>query len=394
MLAAGFFSLIDIALLLGFIALILYILALTAVLPWTGGAIHILIVLAVICLIAWASLLPWNYNPPVLATLIVAQVVAVLLFVINVRTARRQRRTLNYIQVCATLCHTLNQAWFLLQHLGRDLPCWAVAIVGGVLYQAFEIPALHVIIYRSTCLLGDRRRRLVRGGMYGLLAGASTSIALSNVFRMWDQRMLNQGVCSSTVSVGWNVSGKCYLVVVYLWILVIFLMPLLRHLRKMQRMQAPPAPPTTGGSQAGSLPNVHPPSRRWAPATAKEESQRQLRAVVHALFRKIIAVIATLVLTCILSAAGVFGNYSYIAFSLQNTAMVYASTLSLEPFGIGPSTVGNASTEARSTFAQQSGSVIQQIRSHLRESLPVHSDASCHTISHVPQADLGEQPWP
>ncbi|KAL7748202.1 hypothetical protein RI367_006388 [Sorochytrium milnesiophthora] len=47
------FSLIDIALLFGFIAFILWILAVTGVLPWTGGAIHILIVLAVICIIAW-----------------------------------------------------------------------------------------------------------------------------------------------------------------------------------------------------------------------------------------------------------------------------------------------------------------------------------------------------
>ncbi|KAL7746995.1 hypothetical protein RI367_007608 [Sorochytrium milnesiophthora] len=53
---AAVLSLIDLALLFGFIALILYILALTAVLPWTGGAIHILVVLAIICFIAWIFL--------------------------------------------------------------------------------------------------------------------------------------------------------------------------------------------------------------------------------------------------------------------------------------------------------------------------------------------------
>ncbi|KAL7746690.1 hypothetical protein RI367_007969 [Sorochytrium milnesiophthora] len=53
MLVAGIFALIDLALLIGFIALILWILAMVHILAWTGGAIHILIVLAVICMIAW-----------------------------------------------------------------------------------------------------------------------------------------------------------------------------------------------------------------------------------------------------------------------------------------------------------------------------------------------------
>lgn len=49
-------NLIDLALLCGAIALVLYILAIAGVLPWTGGAIHILIVLAAIFIIAWIFL--------------------------------------------------------------------------------------------------------------------------------------------------------------------------------------------------------------------------------------------------------------------------------------------------------------------------------------------------
>ncbi len=46
-------NLIDIALALALIAFILYILAITHVIAWTGGAIHVLLVISLILLAIW-----------------------------------------------------------------------------------------------------------------------------------------------------------------------------------------------------------------------------------------------------------------------------------------------------------------------------------------------------
>ncbi|KAL7749411.1 hypothetical protein RI367_005282 [Sorochytrium milnesiophthora] len=285
-------------------------------------------------------MLPWNYDPLVLSALIVFQVLSLALVAVNVAAARSQRSSLNYVQVLASMANALNQVWFLLQHVGRNLPCPTIASIGGFIYLVFQAAALHVIIQRSTCLLRKRKRKLVRCAMYFLLVAASVTIAVSNALRTWDNDLLAEGVCLSQLDRTWNNIGKACLVLVYLWILVVFLVPLFRHMRQMNSLQAPLPAQTQGGGKQGRR-------RRTAP-------QQRLERVVYTLFIKIALAIVTLLTTAILGSLGLFGTYGYIEFSLQNTAVVYASTLALESFA-------NASASSHGSEVTRSGTLPQHM---------------------------------
>ncbi|KAL7747827.1 hypothetical protein RI367_006762 [Sorochytrium milnesiophthora] len=265
-------------------------------------------------------MLPWNYNPPVLATLVISQIVAIALFVVNVKAARRQRTLLAAIQLLAATMHLILQAWFLYQHLGRNLPCHITSIIGGTINRLFQLATVHVIIDRSTCLLREGRRLAVRIGLYGMLLASSVAIDVSNVLRTWIPALLAQGVCSSTLNRPWNVAGKACLIILYVWILAIFLIPLLQHLQALQAMQAM------------RLPSFSASSKGRPTSQGRMVSPERLQEVVQALFLKIVLTIVTLLVTCILDAFDMFGNYGYIEFSLQHTVMLYASTLSMSSF--------------------------------------------------------------
>ncbi|KAL7749384.1 hypothetical protein RI367_005255 [Sorochytrium milnesiophthora] len=332
-------------------------------------------------------MLPWNYCPAVLAALIIAQLAAVALLAVNVLAQRRHRRCLSAVQLVAATMHMLNQSTFLAQHLGRNLSwCSQLVALGTTCFECVLVGALSVLICRSTCLVPtESRRRRVRSGMCALVVGAVVTTALSNVSGNENLDLRDDGLCVFDFDRAWNLVGKACLVVVYVWILVIFLVPLYRHMRtsrsllllgRQRQEYRPPVAthshPSQTDSQCGRpISNItnNPSATTVALAMASSHDVSKpdptppppdrLQAVVRALFIKIALAICTLVLTCTLSATGVLGSYDFIAFSLQNTAMVYASTLSLESFAGGLSGT-NTSNHSASRHPPAAGQHRQQ----------------------------------
>ncbi|KNE60763.1 hypothetical protein AMAG_06119 [Allomyces macrogynus ATCC 38327] len=278
--------------------------------------------------------LPWTANPGIFALLIAFQLVSFWLLYVNVTSlwrahsalaqmrrsgARRaptssglpatprgleQRIFLGRLQVTAALFHTVNQALFLVEHVGRDMDCAALTTIGGVVYVLLVLPATTVLIHRATTLVRrGTHRMLVRCALHGLVVAALTSIVVSIAKRSWDVEMLAQGVCSVEYLRPANVAGKLLLVAMYLGVAAVFVRPLVKHVRSMRGMNA---------------------------AAAVDEQAMRLQRVVEVWQVKITLAVLLISLGAILQIFEVLGPYWVGEFSLENVATVYASTLAMD----------------------------------------------------------------
>ncbi|KNE66259.1 hypothetical protein AMAG_10496 [Allomyces macrogynus ATCC 38327] len=305
--------------------------------------------------------LPWNYDPAVLASLIVFLVVAMALFAWNayalhrtlairnrdkkaanrasrvhvpavaqsgtpatatpaaaapqgtIRRAAKSRAPgtpwwtkvrLAKLQLFAAAMHVANQANFLVQVLGRDMDCPWIGSTSGVLYALMILPSCSVLILRSTMLVQGPRRVAYRWLLFALVIIAMVLIAASNALRTWDSDLLAVGVCQANYDRKLNVAGKAALVLSYLIILLVFLRPMIKHIVSMRKMLTP-------GMQ-------------------RDEQSRRLEAVVLMLLVKIVLAILLVAIGSILGLFHVFGRFFAVQFSLENLGTVYASTLALE----------------------------------------------------------------
>ncbi|KAI9183303.1 hypothetical protein H9P43_004220 [Blastocladiella emersonii ATCC 22665] len=217
------------------------------------------------------------------------------------------RNRLNLLLVFGSGMNMLNQIYFLVMDVGRGLPCSAIVTTGGVLYSSMVLSVTSVLVHRSTTLLPASQRRVVRAALFALILAGFSTIAASNALRKWNEDLIAVGVCSAIWNRTLNTVGKACLVVLYLVVLVVFVRPLYAHMRAVRRF--------SGGLRADD-PSAH-----------------RLEAMVHTLFIKITLAIIAIVASTVLGILNLFGRYITIEFSIQNLAMVYASTLALERFG-------------------------------------------------------------
>ncbi|ORZ34958.1 hypothetical protein BCR44DRAFT_56061 [Catenaria anguillulae PL171] len=289
----------------------------------------------------------YTSNPIVVTVLSLFLITAIILFAVNLFAAYSQyklilslnpktrpslithtRTRLNCLQVLGSFMNMLNQIYFLTMELGRWLPCEIMVTMGGFIYSSMIMSLASVMIHRSTTLLKGRHRTVVRAVMYSLILLAAGTIAASNALRQWNEGLRRQGVCSAKWNRKLNTIGKGCIVVLYTWFIFVFVRPLYKHSRSMNKLVS-----------------------RRTDATSK-----RINAIVHMLFIKIILCVSALVAGTVLGTFQLFGRYFTVEFSIQNTAMVYASTLALERFGRrrdveGNSTSGTASLMDSTTAA-------------------------------------------
>jgi hypothetical protein len=186
--------------------------------------------------------LPWLENPIIFTSLIAFLILSLVLFGMNLHTVIRMvqgnqtkqfqtgviRSRLNWLQLFGAGMHVLNQTYFLIQLVGRHLPCSELITMGGAIFSCMVLSVSMVLIQRSTTLFRGKKRYMVRAFLSGLVVTGVSFIVASNAKRTWNEERVIRGACAAIWNRPLNAVGKVFLIIMYIFIMLSFLRPLLR----------------------------------------------------------------------------------------------------------------------------------------------------------------------
>ncbi|KAJ3210830.1 hypothetical protein HDU67_004972 [Dinochytrium kinnereticum] len=218
---------------------------------------------------------------------------------ICIRQAYQTKTWINIVQCVASFFQVLNQIGFILQFTQPadtffKNDCRWLSSIADAFFFGFQILSVGVLIMRTTALVPSRYQNILRGVFFATLIVAVSFLLYSAVVKT---NLILGNRCAAIYDRQSNVIGKIIVFGIYFVLLLVFTVPAFKHV--------------TANRKAG---------------LGKAGTTGYLIKIIMSVSLRICLAIIGFLLTVVLSFAGVWGDYFFIEFTVQNYFGITAST--------------------------------------------------------------------
>lgn len=218
------------------------------------------------------------------------------------------------LQVIASIAQLGNQIFFVLLYTQSastffNNQCAFYSNLSDCFYYTYQVLSVAVLIQRATSLFPPK---LVVPSQIFFYLTLAAGFALAMVSSVVKEASVSSDYCNISYGAYWNNIGKLIYFVLYSLLLLSFVVPAIRLTASRSE--------STGASTAGQL-----------GTNRASDMAKILNKVVADFGFRVSLAIAGYLITVILSYAGVWGNFFFIQFTIQNYCGIMASTVVHEP---------------------------------------------------------------